>query len=66
MLRLSAQHRRVLIETVPELANFAAGSLIFGQFLSERPFSVATAIGGVTAWFVLIGVTFFFAAGERQ
>jgi len=66
MLRLSAQHRRVLIETVPELANFAAGSLIFGQFLGERPFSAATAIGGVTAWFVLIGVTFFFAAGEPR
>ena len=66
MLRLSAEHRRVLIQTVPELANFSAGSLIFGQFLSERPFSVTTAIGGVTAWFALIGVTFFFASGERR
>lgn len=66
MLRLRSQHRRVLIETVPKLANFAIAPLIFGQFLSERPLSVATAIGAVAVWAALIGVTLFFAAGEGQ
>jgi hypothetical protein len=56
----------VLVAHVPQLANFAAGSLLFGQFLSERPYSLATAFVGILAWAVLIGITFFFAAGERQ
>lgn len=65
MLRLSAQHRRVLIETVPDLANFGAGSLIFGQFLSDRPFCAATALAGVVVWMAMIALVCFLATGER-
>lgn len=64
MLRLKPQHRRVLIETVPKLANFAIASFMLGQFLSERPVSVVTAIGAVAVWAALIGVTLCFAAAE--
>jgi hypothetical protein len=32
-----------LIDRLPELANFAVGSLFFGQFLGERPFSLLLA-----------------------
>jgi predicted RND superfamily exporter protein len=47
------------------LANFAAGSLLFGQFLSERPYSPAVALIGLATWIVLFGAAFFFAAGEE-
>ena len=64
MLRLRRQQRRVLIDGLPELANFAVGSLFFGQFLSERPFSLALAAGSMAVWVALVGLTFFFAAAE--
>jgi mRNA interferase MazF len=35
--------------------NLAAAALIFGQFLSERPFSKAVALLGLIIWLVLIG-----------
>jgi hypothetical protein len=66
MLRLTSGQRRVLVENVPELANFAAGSLLFGQFLSERPYSLALALAGIVAWAALTGIALFFAAGERR
>lgn len=64
MLRLKPAQRRVLVAHLPELANVGAGSLLFGQFLSERPYSIALAVLGVVAWWILIGAVFLLAAGE--
>jgi hypothetical protein len=64
MLRLTAGQRRVLIDRLPELANFAVASLLFGQFLSDRPFSWGLAVGSLAVWAALLGLTFFFAAAE--
>jgi hypothetical protein len=64
MLRLKPAQRRVLVAHLPELANVGAGSLLFGQFLSDRPYSVGLAVLGVVAWSILIGVVFLLAAGE--
>ena len=64
MLRLKPAQRRVLVAHLPELANVAAGLLLFGQFLSDRPYSIALAIVGVVAWSILIGAVFLLAAGE--
>ena len=58
MIRLKPAHRRILIAHVPELANVAAGSLLFGQFLTDRPYSLVLAVLGVALGFVLIGFTF--------
>ena len=54
----------MLVAHLPELANVGAGSLLFGQFLSDRPYSVALSIMGVLEWSILIGVVFVLAAGE--
>lgn len=37
MIGLQPAQRRVLVAHLPELANVGAGSLLFGQFLSDRP-----------------------------
>jgi predicted acyltransferase len=65
MVGLKPVQRRVLVAHLPELANVAAGSLLFGQFLSERPYSVSLALLGVGVWVVLIGYVCALAAGER-
>ena len=64
MLRLSPGQRRLVVANVPALGNVAAGSLLFGQFLSERPYSPTIALIGLVAWVVLFGIAFFFAAKE--
>jgi hypothetical protein len=61
MIRLKPAHRRILVAHVPELANLAAGSLLFGQYLTDRPYSLVVAMLGIVLWFVLIGVTFLAA-----
>lgn len=66
MLRLSRGQRRVLIDRVPELANFGVGSVFFGQLLSERTFSLLLAVGSVALWFVFIGITFWLIGGEDE
>ncbi len=65
MLRLRPGQRRVLIDRVPELANYIVGSLFFGQFLTERPFSYALAVASVALWFAAIAFTFWLVAAEE-
>jgi hypothetical protein len=65
MVGLKPAHRRVLVAHLPELANIAIGSFLFGQFLSNRPYSVVLAIVGIAAWFALIGLTFLVANVDR-
>lgn len=66
MLRLKSGQRRVLIERFPELANFVAGSLFFGQFLTDRPFSWGLAGASILVWSLLLGVAMHPAAQEEQ
>jgi hypothetical protein len=61
MIRLKAAYRSILIAHVPELASVAAGSLLFGQFLTDQPYSLVLAVVGVAMWCVLIGFTFWVA-----
>ena len=58
MIRLKLAHRRILVAHVPELANIAVGSLLFGQFLTDRPYSPVLAVLGIALWFALIAFTF--------
>lgn len=53
------------VDKVPDIANVAAGALLFGQFLGERPFSPATALFGVVIWLVLIGWSVALAARDE-
>lgn len=61
MLELRRRQREVLIEKLPDMANIAAGGLVFGQFLGERPCSLALALFGITCWAAMLGLALFFA-----
>jgi hypothetical protein len=46
MLVLKAEQRKLLAETVRDIANIAAGAMVFGQFLADQAFSRWVAFGG--------------------
>ena len=54
MLGWNQQQRRLLAETLRDVANIAAGAMVFGQFLSGRTFSPGLALLGLASWIVLI------------
>ena len=54
MLELTTQQRVLLAETSRDIANIAAGAMVFGQFLGGRPFSASIALGGVLVWVSLV------------
>lgn len=66
MLQLRERQRAVLIEKLPDLANVAAGALIFGQFLGERPISPVIGLTGLGLWFVLTGFAMVLARKDKQ
>jgi hypothetical protein len=66
MLRLNEEQRRALIDKVPDLANLAAGGLVFGQFLSDGPFSMSIAVLGILLWTFFIACALALARGERS
>ena len=45
----------MVAEKLLDVANIAAGALIFGQFVTDRPFSVSAAAIGVVIWAGLLG-----------
>jgi len=58
MLELSRNQRLLLADKLSDAANVAAGAMVFGQFLSDRPFSVWQTVMGGVLWivFVMCGV----------
>ena len=54
MLELNPQQRTLFAETVRDIANVGGGAMMFGSFLSDRPFSLATAIVGFTIWAAVV------------
>ena len=47
VMRLSAAVRKLWAEKLLDLAHIAAGALIFGQFLSDRTYSISIALYGL-------------------
>jgi len=41
----------------PELANLAVAGLVFGQVISDQPFSWRLVLVGIFLWFGLVAVT---------
>ena len=66
MLGLSTRQRSVLVEKLPDIANVAAGALVFGQFLGDRGYSLVLALYGVATWSALTGFTLLLAKGNGQ
>ena len=64
MLEFDDRQREVLIDKLPDAANLALGGLLFGQFVADRPFSVALALAGVAAWVALLVWSLFLAKGR--
>ena len=56
MLVLKRRQRELLAETFKDLANIAAGAMIFGHFLSERTFSAWITVAGLGLWLGLVGL----------
>jgi len=65
MLRLTDAQRAVLVQAIPAVGQLAVGTLVFGQFLRQQPFSPWLALGGIALWFVFVGITVVFAGGKR-
>lgn len=57
MLKLTTRQRAVLVEKLPDVANVAAGAMIFGQLLAGQDFSLVAALEGTAFWLVFMGVT---------
>jgi hypothetical protein len=64
MLRLKTRQRAVLVETLRELANLAAGALVLGQFVGLQPLSVWVVLGGLASWVALVGAAILLSGEE--
>ena len=54
MLLLDQGQRELLADKLPDPANLAIGALFFGQFLSDRPFSIGMGLCGIGSWAALV------------
>ena len=66
MLRFGKRQRDVWIETLSHAAHVAAGGLLVGQFVSDRPFSMKLACAGIAAWVVLLVWSTFLATDKAR
>jgi hypothetical protein len=58
MLRFSNEQRIFVAEGLRDIGNLAAGAMLFGQFIADRPFFALVAFGGFAVWlaFMAVGV----------
>ncbi len=61
MLRWKPRQRAVLVAMLPELANLGVAGLVFGQVISDRPFSWPLVAIGIAIWLVLVSFTMWLA-----
>jgi hypothetical protein len=66
MLILQREQRRLLAETVRDIANVAAGAMVFGQFLADQVFSRWLVFGGMAIWIVLVAYALALSRGEEK
>jgi hypothetical protein len=59
---LTRAQRTLLAETLRDIANMAAGAMIFGQFLADATFSANVALGGMFLWVLLVLCALLFAS----
>ncbi len=65
MLDWDDGQRALVADKLFDVANVAAGGMIFGQFLAQRPFSWALAVAGAALW-VAVVVSSIAVAGRRR
>ena len=66
MLVLDREQRKLLAETVRDIANIAAGAMVFGQLLADGMFSPWLAFGGIAVWIAFVAYALALARGEKS
>ena len=66
MVGFDRSQRRLLAETVRDIANIAAGALVFGQLVAGGTFSLRLAILGGSVWIAFVGYAVFMAKGSES
>ena len=66
MVRLKAAQWTFVAEALRDIANVAAGAMVFGHFVADRPFDIRTAVIGVVLWIVLISSAVLIKAEGTQ
>lgn len=66
MIELKSGQRALLADKLPDVANIAAGALVFGQFLSDRTFSWQIAAAGLALWGFLFGCAVVLARRDQS
>ena len=66
MLRWKPRQRAVLVGMLPELANLGVAGLVFGQAISDRPFSWRLVMIGIAIWLCLVFVTVWLSGGDES
>ena len=61
MLRLKSKQRAVLVAMLPELANLGVAGLVFGQVISDRPFSWSLVALGGALWLLFVSIAIYIA-----
>jgi hypothetical protein len=54
MIELDARQRKLVADKLFDAANVAAGAMVFGQFVTDGPFSTAVAIVGLAIWITFV------------
>ncbi len=54
----------LFVEKMSDVANLAAASMFFGQFLTDRPFSIWLGLAGLSAWLLFWTLAVVLAAEE--
>ena len=66
MVVFDRQQRVLLAETLRDIANIAAGAMVFGQFLGTQTFSIGVAVSGVSVWAGLVGYAISLAGRPKS
>ena len=66
MLRWKTRQRAVLVGMLPELANLGVPGLVFGQVISDRPFSWPLVVIGIAIWLFLVSFTMWLAGVDES
>jgi hypothetical protein len=66
MLSLTKAQRALLVKQLSDGGNLAAAALVFGPFISARPFSVTVWLTGVASWVMFAASTQYVAGKEPQ
>jgi len=66
MVRLNREQRMLLVETLRDIANIAAGAMVFGQFIGSQTLSYSIAAFGMGVWVALVTFAMVLAGGTQR